>query len=115
MSRIAARPETSRPHAIHQPGRIWAHTNCYADVWIELLHALGVEPTASLAFTLAIDFEGDQWTFFKCPLADLYELYGIDVQELAIWRELAVHVAEQVVRGRPVLVEVDSFYLPDTA
>ena len=23
-------------------------------------------------FTLAIDFEGDQWTFFKFPLADLY-------------------------------------------
>ena len=43
------------------------------------------------------------------------ELYGLDVQELAVWRPLVRHVEEQVARGRPVLVELDSFYLPDTA
>jgi hypothetical protein len=42
-------------------------------------------------------------------------LYGLDVQELAIWRPLVAHVEEQVGRGRPVLVELDSYYLPDTA
>ena len=68
-----------------------------------------------LPFALAIDFEGDQWTFFKPPHAALYELYGMDVHELAIWRPLAEHVVEQVGAGRPVLVELDSFYLPDTA
>lgn len=101
-------------HLIHGPNRIWAETNCYSDVWIELLHALGYEPIASLPFTLVIDFEGDQWTFFKFPLADLYELYGLDIQELAIWNHLIEHVDEQVGLGRPVLVEMDSFYLPDT-
>ncbi|HNB35772.1 MAG TPA: DUF1839 family protein [Anaerolineales bacterium] len=107
-------PETYQRHLIHGPDRIWAETNCYSDVWIELLHAMGHEPIASLPFTLVIDFEGDQWTFFKFPLVDLYELYGLDVQELTIWNHLIDHVEEQVSYGRPVLVEMDSYYLPDT-
>lgn len=107
-------PQTYQRHLIHGPDRIWAETNCYSDVWIELLHAMGHEPIASLPFTFAIDFEGDQWTFFKFPLADLYELYGLDVQELTIWNRLIDHIDEQVGFGRPVLVEMDSYYLPDT-
>lgn len=102
-------------HRLHGEDRDWIETNCYVDVWIELLHALGHEPIAALPFTFGIDFEGDQWTFFKYPLADLYDLYGIDVQELNIWRSLIDQVEEQVRLGRPVLVEVDSYYLPDTA
>lgn len=107
-------PAAYSRHALHGENRIWAETNCYVDLWIELLHALGRDPVAALPFTLAIDFEGDQWTFFKYPLSDLYELYGIDVQELAIWRDLAAHLEEQLERGHPVLVELDSYYLPDT-
>jgi hypothetical protein len=108
-------PSTYRRHAIHGDDRIWAETNCYTDLLIELVHGLGHEPLAMLPFTLAIDFEGDQWTFFKPPHADLFELYGMDLQELAIWRPLAEQVAEQVDAGRPVLVELDSWFLPDTA
>jgi uncharacterized protein DUF1839 len=104
-----------RRHAIHGEGRVWAETNCYTDLLVELVHGLGYEPSAMLAFTLAIGFEGDQWTFFKPALPDLYALYGLDVQELALWRPLHEHLVEQVERGNPVLVEVDSFYLPDTA
>lgn len=112
---LALDPRAYRRHLIHGEGRTWAETNCYMDVWIELLHALGHEPIAALPCTVAIDFEGDQWTFFKIPLLDLYDLYGLDVQELAIWRSLAAHIEEQVARGRPVLVELDSHFLPDTA
>lgn len=108
-------PKGYQRHSIHGENRVWAETNCYVDLWVEMLHALGFEPIAALPFTLGIDFEGDQWTFFKFPLADIYELYGLDVQELAIWRPLTAHVAEQVSHGRPVLVELDSYYLPDTA
>lgn len=102
------------PHELHGPDRVWPETNCYVDLWIELLHSLHMDPCAMLAFTIAMDFEGDQWTFFKPSLSDLYALYGIDVQELTIWRPLPVHVTEQVSLGRPVLVEVDAFFLPDT-
>jgi len=102
-------------HRLHGENSLWAETNCYVDVWIELLHSWGFEPVAALPFTLAIDFEGDQWTFFKFPHRDLLRLYGLDVQELAIWRPLVDHLAEQVALGRPALVELDSWYLPDTA
>ena len=107
-------PASYQPHFIHQAGRCWAETNCYVDVLVELLHGLGFEPIAALPFTLRIDFEGDQWTFFKFPHADLQTLYGLDIQELNPWRSLAHHVAEQIAQGRPVLIELDSYYLPDT-
>jgi hypothetical protein len=102
-------------HRLHTQERSWAETNCYCDVLIELLHAFDFEPIAALPFTAAIDFEGDQWTFFKFPHADLLELFGLDVQELMIWRPLELQIAEQVGLGRPVLVELDSYFLPDTA
>ncbi|MDH4273886.1 MAG: DUF1839 family protein [Gammaproteobacteria bacterium] len=108
-------PSTYARHTIHSGERVWAETNCYVDLWVELLHALGHEPRAALPFTLTLDFEGDQWTFFKFSLNDILELYGLEVQELAIWRPLVAHIEEQVTRGHPVLVELDSFYLPDTA
>lgn len=104
-----------RAHDLHRSERVWLETNCYVDLWIELLNTMRLDPIACMAFTLAMDFEGDQWTFFKQPHADLFRLYGVDVQELTIWRPVELHVAEQVKRGRIPLVEVDSFHLPDTA
>lgn len=114
VSALNLDPSTYRPHALHTGDRAWVETNCYVDLWIEVVHALKLDPTAALAFTVAMDFEGDQWLFFKHPTADLYELYGIDVQELAIWRPLLEHATVQVRQGRIVLVEVDAFFLPDT-
>jgi hypothetical protein len=102
-------------HALHRGDRAWPESNCYVDLWVELLHAFGAEPIAALPFTLGIDVEGDQWTFFKFPFADLDSLYGIEVFELNVWRPLPEHIAEQLALGRPVIVEVDAFYLPDTA
>jgi hypothetical protein len=102
-------------HQLHSLERVWPETNCYVDLWVELLHALGLAPMAVMAFTVAMDFEGDQWTFFKPSLDSIHELYGIDVQELAIWRPLRVQVAEQIEMGRVPLVEVDAFHLPDTS
>ena len=107
-------PATYRRHLIHGENRTWAETNCYSDVIIELLHGLGFEPLAAMAFTLSIDFDVDQWTFFKFEHEDIATLYGLGIHELAPWRSLALHVEEQVAAGRPVLVELDSFYLPDT-
>jgi hypothetical protein len=108
-------PQDYQRHAIHTQERDWAETNCYVDVWIELLHALKLNPIAAMAFSVSPDFEGDQWTFFKYQLNDLYDLYGLEVQELVIWRPLVDHVIEQLKLKRPVLVELDSMFLPDTA
>lgn len=103
------------PHALHQPGRTYAETNCYTDILIELLHARGVEPLAVLGCVLRIDVEGDQWTFFKPFPEDLELLYGIDVHEMQPYRPLAEQAAEQIAQGRTLIVELDSYYLPDTA
>ena len=102
-------------HAIHGEDRTWTETNCYTDLLIELVHGLGHDPVPMLPFTLAIDFEGDQWTFFKPAHTDLVSLYGLDIQELAMWKAPVEHVEEQVSAGRPVLIELDSFHLPDTS
>jgi hypothetical protein len=102
-------------HAIHGEDRTWTETNCYTDLIVELVHGLGHDPVAMLPFTFAIDFEGDQWTFFKPSHADLVALYGMDIQELAIWKTPLEHVVEQVAAGHPVLIELDSFHLPDTS
>ena len=106
---------THRPHALHAPDRTWVEKNCYVDVWIELLGALGLEPRAMLGSTIALDFEGDQWTFYKPSHDELRALYGIDVRELNVWRRLDVHLAEYVGAGHLVSTEADAFYLPDVA
>lgn len=107
--------KTYERHSLHAESATWVEKNCYVDVWIELVHALGCEPLAMLPFTAAIDFEGDQWTFFKPKHEELFELYGIDVQELNLWRSLADHVQVHVGAGKMVAVEADAFNLPDTA
>ncbi len=112
---IPLHPANYQRHLIHGENRIWTETNCYVDTLVELLHSLGCEPIAALPFTLGIDFEGDQWTFFKFPHADLFDLYGLEIQELAVWRKLSRHVEEQIANGHPVLVELDAYFLPDTA
>jgi hypothetical protein len=101
-------------HAIHQGERNWAETNCYVDVLVELIHSLGFEPMAALPFALTIDYEVDQWGFFKFPHKDLFALYGMEIQEFNPWRNLPELIEQQVLVGRPVLVEMDSYFLPDT-
>ncbi len=104
-----------RRHALHAEERVWVEKNCYVDIWLEVIHALGLEPMAILPFTLAIDFEGDQWTFFKPPHNELFDLYGIVVQELNVWRPLIEHAEEHLAAGRLISTEADAFWLPDTA
>ncbi|MBX3231178.1 MAG: DUF1839 family protein [Labilithrix sp.] len=118
MPRVRSLPidaKTYQRHALHADDVVWVEKNCYIDVWIELVHAAGCDPYAMLPFCAAIDFEVDQWTFFKPKHEELFELYGIDVQELNLWRPLADHVAVHVGAGKLVAVEADAWWLPDTA
>lgn len=106
--------QTYRRSALHDAARHWPETNCYTDLLIEIVHARGLEPRAMLGFTVAQDFEGDQFTFFKPPMSDLATLYGIEVLELAVYDRLEDHLIEQIARGRLPLVEMDAHFLPDT-
>ncbi|MCI0574308.1 MAG: DUF1839 family protein, partial [Myxococcaceae bacterium] len=103
-----------RRHWLHAEDRTWAETNCYADVWIEVLHALRLDPLPMLPFTVALDFEGDQWTFFKPPHHDLRVLYGLEVNELNVWRPLLEHAEHQLSAGKLIFTEADALHLPDT-
>jgi hypothetical protein len=108
-------PATYRPHALHAGDRTYPETNCYTDILIELAHARGDEPLAAMGSTVRMDFEGDQWTFFKPPPADFERLFGIDIHEMQPYRPLPVQIAEQIPDGRTLIVELDSYHLPDTA
>jgi hypothetical protein len=102
------------PHGCHALECAWPEKNCYVDVWIEALHALGLDPMPVLAFTLSVDFQGDQWTFFKPPHHDLSVLYGLQVHELNVWRPLLEHALVHLAHGQMVFTEADAFHLPDT-
>lgn len=111
---FAITPARYEPHAMHGPERHWPQTNCYADLWIEIIASMGGEPAAAFGFTVTQDFEGDQFTFFKPPLDDLEALYGLRATELALYDDLIGHIEAQLQRGRLVLIELDSFYMPET-
>jgi Domain of unknown function (DUF1839) len=113
MTTLVARPEAR--HSLHGDNRTWRETNCYTDVWIELLHALGHEPLAMLGPCLRVGLEADQWTFFKPSFDHLYGLYGLDVNETNPWRGLLETCVGAVATGRIAIPEVDSYFLPDTA
>lgn len=107
--------ETYKPHWFHADDRDWPETNCYVDLWVELLHALDMDPIAGLAGALSVDFDGEQWEFFKPPLEDLRELYGLNVREINAWRPLPEHIVGQLARGNLLTFETDAYHLPDTA
>jgi hypothetical protein len=114
-SLLSLDPDTYRSHMLHAPERTYMEINCYTDILVELLHARGQEPLAAMGGTLRMDFEGDQWTFFKPAPEDLELLYGLDVHEMQPYRPLPDQIAEQIAQGRTLAVELDSWYLPDTA
>jgi hypothetical protein len=119
MSRVAVLPEldpaTYRRHPLHGEDRAWVEKNCYIDIWIEVVHALGLEPTAMVGVVAALDFEGDQWTFFKPSHDELRALYGIDVQELNVWRPILDHALTNLADGKMISTEADAWWLPDTS
>ena len=110
-----ADPSSYQPHSLHAIGRAYLETNCYADVLIELLHARGNEPLAMFGSVLRTDWEGDQFTYYKPPYADLELLFGIDIHEMLPYLPMPEHIEQQIHSGRTLLIEIDAWYLPDTA
>jgi len=108
-------PRNYTRHQMHADERIWTETNCYIDVWVEVLHALSLDPMAAAGCAFSADFQGDQWLFLKFPPEDIRTLYGIDVSEMNVWRGVVDHVVEQLQAGRFMTIEADSWFLPDTA
>jgi hypothetical protein len=108
-------PAAYRPHRIHGDDRTYPETNCYTDILIELLHANGDEPLAALGGLVRLDFENDQWGFFKPDQRDLETLFGLDIHEMQPYRPLPLQIADLIADGRTMTVELDAWFLPDTA
>ena len=119
MSRYQALPgldaASYERHLLHAENRLWVEKNCYVDIYIELLHALGLEPTAAMGFCASINFNRDNFTFFKPSPDEMRTLYGVEVQELNVWLPLIDHAVNHLSRGTFVSTEADSYYLPDTS
>ncbi len=107
-------PQTYVSHRVHAGDRMWLESNCAADLWIEVLHALGVEPLAAMGFLLSAGFDGEQWRMFKFSMEDVWRLYGVDAYEVNLWRALPVHLVDQIALGRMLTIDVDAWWLPDT-
>jgi hypothetical protein len=107
-------PQNYTAHPLHSTDRVWVETNCYIDAWVEVLNAFGFDPIAAGACTLSADFEAGQWRFLKFPLDDLRALFGIEVNEMNLWRGVLDHLAAELAAGRLLTVEVDAWWLPDT-
>ena len=103
------------PHPIHSSQRIWTETNCYVDLWVEILHTLHADPVPAAVSAFSSRFDGWQWTFLKFRPEDLVDLYGIDVAEMNVWRPPVEHLEHNLAAGMLSTVEVDGFWLPDTA
>ena len=83
---ISASPRGYQSHFSHAGERIWPETNCYLDLWIETLHALGLDPVPAFACALSADHDGLQWTFLEQQPEDLRRLYGLEVTEEIVVR-----------------------------
>lgn len=107
-------PDRYNSHAVHHEDRVWAQTNCYLDLWIEVLHSLGLDPVPAMACAFSSRFDGAQWTFLKFKAEDIFALYGIDVAEMNVWRAPLIHIEDNLEAGMLSTVEVDGYWLPDT-
>lgn len=107
-------PLDGASHTLQAADRLWPETNCYVDLWIELLQWLGADPLGALAFTASVGFDGEQWGFSKFPPEDLRFAYGIDVDEINMWRTVEDHVVAHLGLGHLVTIEADAMFLPDT-
>ena len=107
-------PSTYVPHRVHGAERMWLESNCAADLWIEVLHGIGLEPLAAMGFLLNAGFDGEQWRMFKFSMEDVWRLYGIDAYEVNLWRTLPTHLEDHIALGRMITIDLDAWWLPDT-
>ena len=107
-------PAGFRRHPLHREESVWSNTNCYLDVWIELLHGLGVAPEPLFAAAVAVDCQVEQFEFLKIEHRDLEQLCGIRVGEYDIWHTLEQQSLIQLQAGNVLLLEADAHWLPDT-
>lgn len=108
-------PSRHRAHPLHGESAIWPEMNCALDLMIEVAHLVDRDPSPAAVAALSSGFQGDSWTTVKLEPQDLRSLLGLSVLEFTPWRPVLEHVVDHLAHGRLMTVEVDSWWLPDTA
>ena len=105
----------TEPHPLHGPGAPTRETNCYTDIIIELLHACGYEPLAAFGSSGPDGLRGRPVDVLQAaargPRGAVRHRHPRDAALPAAAR--ADRRADRA--GRTIIVELDSWYLPDTA
>jgi len=104
---IFASPRGYLSHFSHAGERNWLETSCYLDLWIETLHALGLDPVPAFACALSAGRDGLQWIFLKQLPEDLRRLYGLEVTAENVWLQLLETVSIDA-PGRDALGQLPS-------
>lgn len=102
------------PSPLHAFHRDWPETNCDLDYWIEIVAARGFAPEAMFGFVASQDFIVDQFSLLFPPKDDLERFYGASIRPLALYGKFEDHFTAHVKDGGIVVIETDSFYLPDS-
>jgi hypothetical protein len=106
-------PDGWRQSRLHALDRDWPETNCDLDLWIELAASRDLQPEALLGFAVAQDFTVDQFAMLVPPKEELERFYGASIRPLALYGRFEDHFVAQVADGACVMLETDSYYLPD--
>ena len=86
---VSASPRGYPSHFSHAGERIWPETNCCLDLWIETLHALGLDPMPAFACALSTaTMASMDIPYLEQQPEDLRRLYGLEVTEEIVWLRL---------------------------
>ena len=110
------RPGDLRPTTLHGGERTYPETNCYADI-LDRAAARPRRRAAGRRWALVrMDFEGDQWTFFKPPPGGPRARCSASTStRCSRTGRCPTRSPSSSPPGRTMIVELDSWYLPDTA
>ena len=108
-------PATYEPHAVHAGGRTYPETNCYTDILVELLHARGDEPLAALGFTCASTSRATSGRSSSRRRATSSAVRHRHPRDAAVPAAARTRSPSSSRAGRTMIVELDAWYLPDTA
>ena len=112
---VRPRPGDVPAARLHAGERAYPETNCYADVSSSCCTPAATSRSRPWARTVRLDFEGDQWTFFKPRPEDLERSSASTSTRCSRTGRCRTQIAEQLGDGRTMTVELDAWFLPDTA
>ena len=108
-------PTEYQSHPLHADERAFAETNCYADIVIELLHARGDEPTRGARTRGSHRLRRRPVDVLQAAIRTTSRrCSGSTSTKCSRTGPLPEQIAEQIADGRTLIVELDSWYLPDT-